>query len=79
MQPNKRLEFLNMEYNDIQLLVGPMFDTSHYASTIGVENLVMDGNKFKKGAYSKLQNMLTMMTPLITLSIRNCLIEDAGA
>ena len=56
-----------------------MFDTSHYAATIGVENLVMDGNKFKKGTYSKLQNMLTMMTPLITISMRDCLFEDAAA
>ena len=43
-EQHKRLEFLNLRYNDIKLFVGPMFEKSHFPLTIGVENLVMDGN-----------------------------------
>ena len=28
--PNKRIEYLNMNYNDIKLLVGKMFETNYF-------------------------------------------------
>ena len=76
-RPEERIESLNLDYNDITLVLGSQFESSHYTTAlIGIENFVLDGNPFKRGGYTRLAVLMRMLVPLSALSMRDCLVDD---
>ena len=75
--PDERIESLNLASNHITLVQGARFESSQYAAAaVGVEDLVLDGNPFKRGGYLRMQNLVSMLVPLATFSLRDCLVDD---
>ena len=75
-EPDMRLGHLDLTHNSIDLILGEMFETASGTSVVDVDHLVLDGNEFKKGGCYRLANLLGSMTHLLTLSLKDCMLND---
>ena len=73
-----RLEHLDLTHNDIDWIKGDMFERAGATSVVDIDHLILDGNEFRKGGYNRLANLLGQMTHLVTLSLKDCMLNDDG-
>lgn len=60
------------------MVIGTMFEHSGSPSVVDIDHLALDGNEFRKGGYHRLANLLGQMTHIVTLSMKDCMLNDAG-
>ena len=77
-QPQTGLAHLDLTANNIDLILGEPYETPGCTRHVDLDHLILDGNEFRKGGYYRLANLLGQTSHLVTLSLKDCLLNDAG-